>query len=534
MRATYLVLTCAALCLVFAGTADARTYAGNLEVGMNAVSQTGTQEIKYHLNDDASTVTIEIKDGGSATVRTLDASEADPAQRPGTSQGLNVVEWDMKDDGGTSVPVGSYSFSIATTDVGYATWTNITPYQPGVVGVDVASPTDTVVSARFWSPNGLGVLKDKTDPNFGRIFVANGSGGTSPPYTSSATGAYHDKSGVYFLNCDLSDSGEGWLDDPMGTLFNTVSQYNPFKLNVDNDRGVFVCGGYSDGWEDLYIVDMDGSSYVTAFDRADYGLGNHDNMLHTAFTGTGSETVLWSNFEKDNSSYPSLASWACGWPISGTITAPYTVEIDYTAAVNGPENGIGGGTGSTIYSMRTICPSADENYMYFSNRRWGVSTVACAKMDITGPTAPQFVADCATWVATLPGGTTYGEKYGNFNSVDVMIDPVDSAEKLILQKYFGQPIPGGGYEDLMVYVADADDMSLLDKFATDFGVRAMCFPGQCVWDPVGNIIYSDITSEWLRVYAPPSAPFSFDIDYAGTFQVVQVTGLSEEDWEVYR
>ena len=40
--------------------------------------------------------------------------------------------------------------------------------------------------------------------------------------------------------------------------------------------------------------------------------------------------------------------------------------------------------------------------------------------------------------------------------------------------------------------------------------------------------------EWVRVYAPPSAPFSFDIDYAGTFQVVQVTGLSPEDWEVYR
>jgi len=529
MRAIYFVLTCAALCLVFAGTADARTYAGNLEVGMNAVSQTGTQQIKYRLNDDAATVTVEIKDGGSATVRTLDASEADPAQRPGTSQGLNVVEWDLKDDGGTTVPVGSYSFSIATTDVGYATWTNITPYEPTSTPGYANSATETVISARFWSPNGLGVLKDKTDPNFGRIFVANGSGGTSPPYTSSATGAYHDKSGVYFLNCDLSDSGEGWLDDPMGTLFNSASQYNPFKLNVDSNRGVFVCGGYSDGWEDLYIVDMDGSSYVTAFSRTNYvSGGSFDNLLHTAFTGSGAETLLWSNFEKDNS-YPSLASWACGWPITGAITAPFTLGVDDSAAINGPENGIGGGTGSTIYSMRTICPSADENYIYFSNRRWGVSTVACAKMDITGPTSPQIVGDCATWVATLPGTTTIGQKYGNFNSVDVMIDPVDSTEKLVLQKYFGQP-----GESLMIYVADAGDMSLLDKFVGDFAYPVMSSVGQCVWDPVGNVIYSSLTCEWLRVYAPPGAPFSFDIDYAGTFQVVQVTGLSEEDWEVYR
>lgn len=515
MRTTYCILGCLVFCLLITGTADARTYAGNLQIGQSQVPITGSQQIVYHLNDDAATVTIEIKDGSMATVRTLDASEPDPAQRPGLSQGQNVVEWDLKDDDGDLVEVGNYTFTITTTDFGYTEWTNITPYEPTTTPGYIGNATETVISARFWSPNGLGVLKDKNDPNFGRIFVANGSGGTAGPYTSSATGAYHNQSGVYFLNCDLSDTGEGWLDTTPGTLFNTLSQYNPFKLNVDSNRRVFVCGGYSDGWEDLYIVEIDGSSYVTAFSRADFvSGGNFDNLLHTAFTGTGAETKLWSNFEKDNS-YPSLATWATGWPITGPITVPFTLELDDSAAINGPENGIN----FTIYAMRTICVSADENYLFFSNRRWAASTIACAKMDITGATAPQFVSDTMSWRAAFAGTD---REYGNFNSVDIMIDPVDLTEKLVLQRY---------YAPSHVYIVDAGDMSLLDDFTPDPGANTT---GECVWDPVGNVIYSDISREWLRVYAPPSDPFTFEMDYPGSFQVVTISGLSTEDWEVYR
>ena len=522
MKRFTFILAVSMICLVGASGAYARTYAGNLGVLYEEVKVGGTQQIQYYLNDAAASVTIEVKNSGGTTIKTLTGT---------TAQGLNTVAWDLTDTGGSPVGVGDYYFNVATTDVGYATWTNITPYQPGVVGVDVTSPTDTVVSARFWSPNGVQCNKVKTDPDFGRVYVANGSSGG---LTSSATGAYHDKSGVYFLNCDLSDAHDGFLEAVTDTLFASASQYNPYKINVDPDREVIVVGGYSDGWEDLYFIDMDGDSYLTVFSRADFAMitgASWENVLHTAFQGTGAGTIMYGLYEEGNG-YPCVGKWELGgWPLSATISAP----VERLVSDSGVDN-VSNSVGGTVYAMRNILFDAAGESFFVNNRRWGAGDIfAVAKFDITGPTLPQMIANANSWRGSLPGQYIYG----NFNSVDYMVDPVDASEKLVVQRYYGGgfAVDQGG---VPFYILDASSPTL-DLLETCYGDvnngsigAANDYPQMCVFDAAGNVYYTATASEWLRMYAPPSAAYNFDIDYADTFAVVEVTGLDNEDWELYR
>jgi flagellin-like hook-associated protein FlgL len=79
--------------------------------------------IKFGLVDTASSVTITITDSSGAVVRTISAA--------GGSEGINTVTWDGRDDSGTLLADGEYSFSVAATDASGSAVDSYLAYQGG-------------------------------------------------------------------------------------------------------------------------------------------------------------------------------------------------------------------------------------------------------------------------------------------------------------------------------------------------------------------------------------------------------------------
>jgi flagellar basal-body rod modification protein FlgD len=67
----------------------------------------------FTLADNATTVTVKLRDSEGNVVRTLDLG----AQNKGSVQ----IDWDLKDDNGNQVPAGAYSIDVAATDADGAT-----------------------------------------------------------------------------------------------------------------------------------------------------------------------------------------------------------------------------------------------------------------------------------------------------------------------------------------------------------------------------------------------------------------------------
>ena len=71
-------------------------------------SSDNNDSVHFRLLSAAESAEIKIYNEGGALVRTLTAEELD--------EGLNSVEWDGKDNAGTNVSQGSYTFTVTATD----------------------------------------------------------------------------------------------------------------------------------------------------------------------------------------------------------------------------------------------------------------------------------------------------------------------------------------------------------------------------------------------------------------------------------
>ena len=73
-----------------------------------ALNSTGNVKLGYTLASAADTVTVNIKDGTGAVVRTL--------QVHGTDKGDNTFTWDGNDDHNQALPPGTYTFAVSAKD----------------------------------------------------------------------------------------------------------------------------------------------------------------------------------------------------------------------------------------------------------------------------------------------------------------------------------------------------------------------------------------------------------------------------------
>jgi len=91
------------------------------------------QAFAVQLPGTAADVEIKIVDASGKTVRTIDAG--------GMTEGVNAVTWDGKDDAGTTLPAGSYKFTVAASNGGAAveatalTFAQVAAVKQGTSGV---------------------------------------------------------------------------------------------------------------------------------------------------------------------------------------------------------------------------------------------------------------------------------------------------------------------------------------------------------------------------------------------------------------
>ena len=118
--------------------------------------------------------------------------------------------------------------------------------------------TDTPLT-RFNQPRGLTVNTNPTSPTFGRVYVSNGTNGTT---TNSVFGANRTLvgKGIYMLNPDMSDAlGLGDNASTAGIDWVAGSTVSPYRLSIGQDDNLYIAD-FSDVNGSLYVTDADVSA----------------------------------------------------------------------------------------------------------------------------------------------------------------------------------------------------------------------------------------------------------------------------------
>jgi len=136
-----------------------------------------------------------------------------------------------------ALPKGVASFSLGT----HTSWEIHVTKSSALVWTQISD--DTNVFNQFYAPRSTDVNRNPASPFFGRVYVLEHAGSTSP----IANGAGRTVSkGIYALNADLSDAiGQGDTALTGGletyTLFQTLNnRYEPWKISVGADDNLYI------------------------------------------------------------------------------------------------------------------------------------------------------------------------------------------------------------------------------------------------------------------------------------------------------
>jgi flagellar basal-body rod modification protein FlgD len=110
----------------------------------------------FTLADDATTVTVKIRDAGGNVVRTLEMNAQDKGAVP--------IDWDLVDDNGNQVPPGTYTIDVTAADADGGTVVAESSVRGVVTGVkyDSGYPELQIGSVTALLSDILGVYPDET------------------------------------------------------------------------------------------------------------------------------------------------------------------------------------------------------------------------------------------------------------------------------------------------------------------------------------------------------------------------------------
>jgi hypothetical protein len=268
-----------ALVLALHPEAGATPYAS----GISNISGT----ISFTLNESADNVTV-LFDGGATTL----------------DMGALAA-------GRHSFPLGSAtSFAIRASKSGPAAWTQI--------------GTDSVLT-RFFSGTGVAVNTNAASPYFGRVYVANGTPGT----TTVGDGPHRlTGDGIYALNADFSDAlNQGATARTAGINFAPAAQpgNTPWRIEVGKDDRLYIAD-YSTTSGTIHRTDPD----VTTAEQVLDGLGTTGNpAVHTTIGALrifgrmeDSDLVVWGIDGNMAGGFNSIKRWTIGAGPLPWATAP--------------------------------------------------------------------------------------------------------------------------------------------------------------------------------------------------------------------
>jgi FlgD Ig-like domain len=227
------IITGLALALALATaapSAHANVFASNIKIngtltGSATVFQGSAATITYVLNEPASQGVVVKIFSGATLVRTI----AIAGGSAGTTQGLNTVVWDGKNDSNVNVTPGNYIVQVSASSTGYLEWTQIqTNTNPKV----------------FW-PAGIAVDTSTNSAYYGRVMVANG--------VNTTNNVAPHPVGILKFNSDGSEADEG-----------QSNAGNPFRTDAYLGDS---CRSLKYGTDDrVYYDDWVGNGKVTACD----------------------------------------------------------------------------------------------------------------------------------------------------------------------------------------------------------------------------------------------------------------------------
>ncbi|MCK4641751.1 MAG: lamin tail domain-containing protein, partial [Candidatus Marinimicrobia bacterium] len=249
------------LLLALSVNSFANVYATDVKVSSATLEADGTATvtISFILNEAAdSGVDIKIYNSDTDLIRTISLTTA--------PKGVNTVEWDGKDNGGTIVTVGDYSIKITASDDGHTAWTKI---------------SDDAKTA-IYSPRGVAVNRNPESPYFGRVYVTNKAAGTS-----TNTDAFFTDQGILMYTQDqefigFSNGGVTWPASTSGS---------PHKVMIGPDDMVYV-GDYASDLLYAFDADIDDASQKLVIGASNKITGQY--VTGHWVTGTGADRAIYT------------------------------------------------------------------------------------------------------------------------------------------------------------------------------------------------------------------------------------------------
>jgi len=206
----------------------------------SGISQVGNT-VSFVLNQNALSVEV-LRDGGNPVY-------------PGTAAG--VLSFDM---------TGYTTFQIKVTGFQAGGWTQYVPD-----GIDRS----------FYLPVGVSINKIPSSPNFGKVYISEGQGGTTATFGRTTT------SGIYMLRAD--GVAAGWANG--GKNWATAGNSSPFKSTIGPDGHLYVAS-FS---EDLvYEFSEDMTAVTQLIDASNKTTGQWVESIHVEGTQAGGDRVIYT------------------------------------------------------------------------------------------------------------------------------------------------------------------------------------------------------------------------------------------------
>jgi FlgD Ig-like domain len=459
-------LIISALLLALPAAVFANIFAAHLEVSATLYDPTGGDlEITYRLNEDATSVTIEIfAEGAPGTpVRTLTG---------GTVSGEQTVLWDGT-DGSVQVPDGNYSFRVIAEDtVGHSAWEQIN---------DTASD----LQQHFFGPRGVAVQTDQTSPYFGTIYVCEAyPGATASGRTTSL--------GIYAVGSDGSDIfGQG------DTGFNAPNAASIYRCALAEDSDLYIAD-WSDTTSGVWRApgNLAGSwpAVLTEANRDSSGVcDNHGSVNSVMVLGTGASRELLTRDE----------DFSTGLEDPGSVLS---YAIGNTTSYAGSPSVVVNDGGLTINSAAACFAQDSNGDWWLSQYRWTPSSGSPSLWRMNGTTG---LVDYNSFDAGTLIGTA--EAYGG-----ICISP--DGNTLYISGFGAAGISIFDIPTLAVTsVIDTQTMGIVDNNR------------EPALDAAGNLVLTNSAMELLYVLSPPDGSNSFTSAYHTTFEVGQVTAIESPE-----
>lgn len=197
------------------------------------------------------------------------------------------------DGGATVVNMGTLNKGTYTFDATLGSSYQIKVSKSAAPGWTQISD-DNLIQSRYYSPKGVSVNRNSASSNFGRIYVAEGLGG------SAGGGARTTTDGIYVMTADQGDVlGQGDTAFAGGINWTTGGGNSPWKITVAPDDSVYIAD-WSDLNSGVWRCNANPQSnfdeILTNAGRTSTGLvaGVHGSVASVYIEGTGANTVMYT------------------------------------------------------------------------------------------------------------------------------------------------------------------------------------------------------------------------------------------------